>query len=203
MLPGLRGAGGGQGDRHRPRHGTCTWGDRQILLRWRKRRWECQNQDCERKTFTESVPAVPPRARLTSRLRTRLGQAVGDDLMPAAAAARRYGVSDRTAARAFTAYADARLADLDAGQEPAEAAGIDEFRRGAPASAADPDTGEMTQTAPNGSPTWLTWEAAAASAWPRAAPPKRRRTCWPAMPGGCATWQWTCPPPTGPAPRPA
>jgi transposase len=43
-------------------------GDRQILLRWRKRRWECQNQDCERKTFTESLPVVPPRARLTSRL---------------------------------------------------------------------------------------------------------------------------------------
>jgi len=74
-------------------------GDRQILLRWRKRRRECRNQDCERKTFTESLPAVPPRARLTARLRTRLGQAVGDDLMPAAAAARRYGVSDRTAAR--------------------------------------------------------------------------------------------------------
>jgi transposase len=107
-------------------------GDRQILLRWRKRRWECQNQDCDRKTFTESLPAVPSRARLTSRLRTRLGQAAGDDLMPAAAAARRYGVCDRTAARAFTAYAGTQLADLDAGQEPAEAAGIDEFRRGAP-----------------------------------------------------------------------
>ena len=127
-------------------------GDRQILLRWRKRRWECQNQDCERKTFTESLPAVPPRARLTSRLRTRLGQAVGDDLMPAAAAARRYGVSDRTAARAFTAYAGTQLADLDEQQEPVEAAGIDEFRRGAPASAADPDTGEMTQTRSE----WLT-----------------------------------------------
>jgi len=127
-------------------------GDQQILLRWRKRRWECQNQDCEQKTFTESLPAVPPRARLTSRLRTRLGQAVGDDLMPAAAAARRYGVSDRTAARAFTAYAGTQLADLDSGQEPAEAAGIDEFRRGAPASAADPDTGEMTQTRSE----WLT-----------------------------------------------
>jgi transposase len=127
-------------------------GDRQILLRWRKRRWECQNQDCERKTFTESLPAVPPRARLTSRLRTRLGQAVGDDLMPAAATARRYGVSDRTAARAFTAYAGTQLADLDEQQEPVEAAGIDEFRRGAPASAADPDTGEMTQTRSE----WLT-----------------------------------------------
>ena len=63
-------------------------GDRQVLLRWRKRRRECENQDCQRKTFTESLPAVPPRARLTSRLRTRLGEAVGDDLMPAAAAAR-------------------------------------------------------------------------------------------------------------------
>jgi transposase len=72
--------------------------------------------------------------------------------MPAAAAARRYGVSDRTAARAFTAYADAQLADLDEQQEPVEAAGIDEFRRGAPASAADPDTGEMTQTRSE----WLT-----------------------------------------------
>jgi Helix-turn-helix domain of transposase family ISL3 len=73
------------------------------------------NQDCERKTFTEALPVVPPRARLTSRLQSRLGQAVGDDLMPAAAAARRYGVSDRTAARAFTAYAGTQLADLDAG----------------------------------------------------------------------------------------
>jgi transposase len=36
-------------------------GDRQILLRWRKRRRECQNQDCERKTFTEALPVVPPR----------------------------------------------------------------------------------------------------------------------------------------------
>jgi transposase len=121
-------------------------GDRQVLLRWRKTRLTCGNQDCPRKSFTESLPAVPARARLTARLRTRLGEAVGDDLMSAAAAARRYGVSDRTAARAFTAYAGAQLADLDASSEPAEAAGIDEFRRGAPARAAGPDTGEVSQT---------------------------------------------------------
>jgi transposase len=107
-------------------------GDRQVRLRWRKRRWTCGNGDCGRQTFTESLPAVPPRARLTARLRTRLGEAVGDELMPAAAAARRYGVSDRTAAAAFTAYADAQLADLDEHQDPVEAAGIDEFRRGIP-----------------------------------------------------------------------
>ena len=105
-------------------------GDRQVRLRWRKRRWTCGNEDCSRKTFTESLPAVPARARLTARLRARLGEVIGDELMPAAAAARRYQVSDRTAASAFTAYADAQLADLDEHQDPVEAAGIDEFRRG-------------------------------------------------------------------------
>ena len=107
-------------------------GDWQVRLRWRKKRWTCGNPRCPCKTFTESLPAVPARARLTARLRTRLGEAVGDELMPAAAAARRYGVSDRTAAAAFTAYADGQLADLDKESGPVEAAGIDEFRRGVP-----------------------------------------------------------------------
>ena len=106
-------------------------GDRQVLLRWRKKRWRCDNPRCRRGSFTESLPAIRSRARLTARLRTALGQAVGDDLMPAAAAARRYGVSDRTAAAAFTAYAAGQLAELDK-REPVEAAGIDEFRRGIP-----------------------------------------------------------------------
>ena len=107
-------------------------GDRQVRLRWRKNRWTCANPGCPRGTFTESLPAVRPRARLTARLRTRLGEAIGDELMPAAGAARRYGVSDRTAAAAFTEYADAQLADLDEHSGPVEAAGIDEFRRGIP-----------------------------------------------------------------------
>ena len=98
------------------------------------------------------LAAVKARARLTSRLRTRLGQAVGDDLMPAAAAARRYRVCDRTAARAFTAYADEQLAGLDEQQDPVQAAGVDEFRRGAPADRTDPETGEVTRTRSE----WLT-----------------------------------------------
>lgn len=53
--------------------------DRQILLCWRKKRWICGNAKCGRETFTESLPAVRARARLTARLRTRLGEAVGDD----------------------------------------------------------------------------------------------------------------------------
>ena len=127
-------------------------GDRQVLLAWRKTRWHCDTAGCGQGTFTERLPAVKARARLTSRLRTRLGQAVGDDLMPAAAAARRYRVCDRTAARAFTAYADEQLADLDEQQDPVQAAGVDEFRRGAPADGADPETGEVTRTRSE----WLT-----------------------------------------------
>ncbi|MGO9079957.1 MAG: transposase [Streptosporangiaceae bacterium] len=126
--------------------------DRQILLRWRKNSWYCDNPGCARVSFTEALPAVPARARLTGRLRTRLREAAGDDLMPAAAAARRYGVSERTAARAFTACAGEQLADLDADPDLGEAAGIDEFRRGAPATTTDPETGEPSQTRSQ----WLT-----------------------------------------------
>ena len=129
-------------------------GDRQVLLDWRKTRWHCDTPGCEQGTFTEWLPAVKRRARLTSRLRTCLGEAVGDDLTPAAAAARRYGVSDRTAARAFTAYADEQLAGLDERQDPVQAAGVDEFRRGAPADRTDPETGEVTRTRSE----WLTGE---------------------------------------------
>ena len=159
-----------------PRRGTCALGTGRSCCDGRRPAGLLQ-PGCDRKTFTESLPAVPARARLTARLRTRLGECVGDDLMPAAAAARRYGVSDRTAARAFTSYASGQLADLDAGQEPVQAAGIDEFRRGAPASAAAADTARSPRPGLSGSPTSWTWEAAAASAWPRAVPPKRRKTC--------------------------
>ncbi len=72
--------------------------------------------------------------------------------MSAVATARRYGVSDRTAARAFDAYASQQLAGLDDEQDLGEAAGIDEFRRGAPAHGTDPETGEPVQTRSQ----WLT-----------------------------------------------
>jgi len=147
-------------------------GDRQVLLAWHKTRWHCDTAGCGQGTFTERLPAVRRRARLTSRLRTRLGQAVGDDLMPAAAAARRYRVCDRTAARAFTAYADEQLADLDEQQDPVHAAGVDEFRRGPPAHGADPGTGEVSSPQ----------ERLTATRPPRQANPAERsrndKSCW-------------------------
>jgi len=106
------------------------WGGRKIRLQWRKMRLECTNPRCPVSTFTEWLPAVPPRARLTSREREQIGADIGDDLLAVAAAARRHGVSERTAQAAFDGYADAQLADLREQRDPVEAAGIDEFRRG-------------------------------------------------------------------------
>lgn len=106
------------------------WGDRMILLKWRKLRMACTNAECPVDTFTEWLPPVPPRARLTQRKRDRIGADIGDDQQSVAAAARRHGVSERTAQAAFDDYADTQLADLDEQSGPVEAAGIDEFRRG-------------------------------------------------------------------------
>jgi hypothetical protein len=118
-------------------------------------RLECTNPECPVITFTEWLPAVPPRKRLTSREREEIGAGIGDDLLSVAAAARRHGVCERTAQAAFDDYADEKLADLEAQSGPVKAAGIDEFRRGGarPASGdrqarpewfthlVDPDTG--------------------------------------------------------------
>jgi len=50
----------------------------EIMVAWCKRRWKCVTQECARKTFTESLPAIPPRCRLTSRLRDLLATEVAE-----------------------------------------------------------------------------------------------------------------------------
>jgi len=37
------------------------YGRDQVSVVWVKRRWECRVASCPRKTFTESLPAIPPR----------------------------------------------------------------------------------------------------------------------------------------------
>lgn len=45
------------------------YGEDPILLRWAKTRWRCQQDYCERGSFTEAINEVPARARTTRRLR--------------------------------------------------------------------------------------------------------------------------------------
>jgi hypothetical protein len=53
-------------------------GQGQIGVVWVKRRLECREPSCPRKTFTESVVQVPPRCRVTARLREHAACLVAD-----------------------------------------------------------------------------------------------------------------------------
>jgi transposase len=60
----------------RPR--DIPYGATRLRLIWYKRRWRCRERLCGRSTFTESLPAVRTRSRLTTRLRAELGWAVAE-----------------------------------------------------------------------------------------------------------------------------
>nr|WP_240670145.1 helix-turn-helix domain-containing protein [Actinoplanes solisilvae] len=102
---------------------------RDTRLRWRKRRWHCDQPGCPRKSFTEQVTQVPARARITARLRQAAGAAVADGNRTIVQAARDLGMSWPIVAAAFTAHA-AKV--LPAEPEPVTVLGIDEVRRGKP-----------------------------------------------------------------------
>jgi transposase len=104
-------------------------GPDQVDLCWVKRRWKCDAEGCARKTFTEWVPQVPPRCRITGRLREQAGAEVARRGITPSEAARHAGVSWPVAHEAFAGVADPVL-----GQPPAPVTclGIDEHRRGRP-----------------------------------------------------------------------
>ena len=110
-----------------------------VQVRWVKRRWKCDAAQCGRKTFTEWVPQVPPRCRLTGRLREQAAAEIAERGITPAEAARGNGMSWPVAHQAFAAAADPVLE-----QPPALVAhlGIDEHRRGRPRWRIDADTGE-------------------------------------------------------------
>ncbi len=110
-----------------------------VSVAWCKRRWKCEQPGCGRKTFTESLPAVPPRCRLTSRLRELAGAEVAERGCTVAEAARFHGISWPVAHRAFCERADPVLARLPA---PVAHLGIDEHRRGRPRWRIEEETGE-------------------------------------------------------------
>src|SRR4051794_33594013 len=77
---------------------------RPVDLRWRKRRWHCDQQGCARTTFTEAIEEVPARARVTGRLRRAAGAAVADGGRTIVQSARDHGVSWPVVSAAFTAH---------------------------------------------------------------------------------------------------
>ncbi|MFJ2034161.1 transposase family protein [Streptosporangium sp. NPDC087985] len=80
-------------------------GDRTCRLRWRKRRWHCDQRECPRRLFTEQVEQIPARSCLTLRLRRAGGAAVADGGRTVVQSARDHGVSWPVVSAAFTAYA--------------------------------------------------------------------------------------------------
>jgi hypothetical protein len=68
-------------------------GPDRLVLVWSKRKWLCTNTSCERTSFTESTPAIPPRARVRVRAKTEMSHAVLDDDRSVKAVALAYGCS--------------------------------------------------------------------------------------------------------------
>ena len=77
----------------RPR--DIGYGTSSLRLVWHKRRWRCKERLCPRASFTESLPAVRARSRLTTRLRSELGCAVAEQQRCVSEAAAHYGASWR------------------------------------------------------------------------------------------------------------
>jgi transposase len=113
-------------------------------LVWRKRRWRCREAGCARSSFTESVPQIPSRVRVTGRLREAAGRGVADGARTVAQAARESGLSWPVVHAAFVDYASTVLSEEP---EPVVALGIDETRRGAPRFTPHPETGVLEQVA--------------------------------------------------------
>jgi transposase len=78
----------------------------EIVAVWVKRRWECRAASCPRQTFTESLPGIPPRCRITSRLRDHAGRLVAEGGRTVTQAARECGLSWPVARAAFAERAD-------------------------------------------------------------------------------------------------
>ena len=96
-----------------------------------------QGKLCGRASFTESLPAVRARSRLTTRLRAELGCAVAEQQRCVSEAAAHYGASWPIVHAAFVEHVRVPLA---APLPPVKVLGIDETRRGKPVWAQDPDT---------------------------------------------------------------
>jgi transposase len=120
----------------RPR--DLPYGEARVELVWSKRRWRCREALCPRGSFTEALPSVPARARLTTRLRRECGAGIADRFTCVLAGACHYRVSWPVAHRAYVAHVEHALT---APPPPVCVLGIDETRRGKIRWVQDPATG--------------------------------------------------------------
>ena len=67
-------------------------GGQPVLLVWRKRIWRCAEPACPRRTWSETTPAIQPRAALTERARIWACQRVGRDRHTVFSGAQEHGV---------------------------------------------------------------------------------------------------------------
>lgn len=81
-----------------------------MAVCWLKRRWKCAAPGCPRQTFTERLPQIEPRRRLTGRLRELLGAEVAGRGVTPAEAGRWHQVSWPVAHEAFIEQAEPQLA---------------------------------------------------------------------------------------------
>lgn len=114
-------------DRRVTRPRDLPVGGRRPQLVWRKRRWHCDAASCPRRSFKEAVADIPPRKRLTGRLRAAAGAAVADGGRTVVQSARDHDMSWPVVAAAFTTRATGVLPDQP---DPVTVLGIDEIRRG-------------------------------------------------------------------------
>ena len=80
MLPPVRCVGwlsGSVRQRRVTRPKDLPFGEAPLSVRWRKTQYRCQQPQCPRKAFTESIEEVPPRAGVTGRLRRHTARAIG------------------------------------------------------------------------------------------------------------------------------
>lgn len=106
---------------------------------WVKYRRSCPDPYCGVASFTESLPQVPLRCRLTTRLRGRCGELVAEDGLTVCQAASMTGRSWPTVHEAFAEQADPVLAPPG----PVAYLGIDEHRRGRPRWEKDPEAASL------------------------------------------------------------
>ena len=100
---------------------------RPTVLAWWKRRWRCDESNCEVETWSETTPQIASRAVLTERARRRLADMVNIDGSSIASAAAAFGVGWHTANQATADYTDPHVDDPER-LEGVEAIGVDEKR---------------------------------------------------------------------------